>query len=99
MRVLYRANSSAMPVLVHETLAITIILLTRWYLVSASSKIHFSFIVSCGEFGFNSSGAIPAVDIALDYVKRNQILPNYTLTYERIGDSKVSNLATCIHYL
>ena len=59
--------------------------------MASSGNVYFSLIVSYGEFGFNSSGAIPAVDIALDYVKRNQILPNYNLTYESARNSMVGS--------
>ena len=34
----------------------------------SATPVYFSLIVSYGEFGFNSSGGIPAVDIALDYI-------------------------------
>ena len=79
------------------TLAI-IILLTQNDLVSPS-KVYFSLIVSYGRFGFNSSGAVPAIDIALDYVKRNQILPNYELAYERAADSEVGTQISMVTYL
>ena len=57
---------------------------------SSNVPVYFSLVVSYGEYGFNSSGAIPAVNIALDYVNRTQILPGYELTYETVRDSKVS---------
>ena len=51
--------------------------------------VYFSLIVSYGEFGFDSSGGIPAVNISLKYIDRNQILPGYQLMYERVLNSKV----------
>ena len=67
-----------------------------WLLVSASQvhciPIHFSYITAkSGEF--LSSGAIPAVDLALEQINnRTDILPNYTLSYTTILDSKVPSL-------
>ena len=55
--------------------------------VSARSdwkSVHFSLIVSRGEKGFNSSGVIPAIDLALETVQRRQLLPGYNLTYDKI---------------
>lgn len=55
----------------------------------STTPVYFSLIVSYGEFGFNSSGGIPAVDIALDYINRNQLLPEYELCYKTMRNSKV----------
>lgn len=74
----------------HTVFAITLIL-ARSILAGPSNNVYFSLIVSNGEFGYNSTGAIPAVDIALEYVKSNQILPDYNLMYERVGNSKVGS--------
>lgn len=62
---------------------------TQTCLASSPDKVYFSLIVSYGEFGFNSSGAIPAVNVALEYINRSQILPGYELTYERARNSQV----------
>ena len=37
--------------------------------------VYFSLIISNGEKGFNSSGAVPAIDLALETVQRHQLLP------------------------
>ena len=55
----------------------------------SATPVYFSLIVSYGEFGFNSSGGIPAVDIALDYINRSQLLPAYELRYKTARNSKV----------
>ena len=55
----------------------------------SATPVYFSLIVSYGEFGFNSSGGIPAVDIALDYINRSQLLPEYELQYKTVRNSKV----------
>ena len=51
--------------------------------------VYFSLIVSYGEYGFNSSGAIPAINIALEQMRKSNILPGYNLTYEVARNSKV----------
>ena len=56
--------------------------------------VYFSLIISRGENGYNSSGAIPAVDIALEAIESNGLLPGYSLTYETVRNSKVS--AKCL---
>ena len=51
--------------------------------------LTFALHVSFGEDGFNSSGIIPAINLALEHVNANQsIMTNYTLEYT-LGDSKV----------
>ena len=60
--------------------------------VSAESDpkpVYFSFIVSRGEKGYNSSAVIPAIDLALETVQRRQLLPGYNLTYDKIKNSQV----------
>jgi len=73
-------------------LAISLGLLAHLDAVRSSDQkpvVYFSLIVSYGEFGFDSSGGIPAVNISLNYIHRNQILPGYQLMYERVLNSKV----------
>lgn len=51
------------------------------------------FMTSFGRFGLNSSGVIPAADIALEAINADpNILPGYDLVYDRIRDSEVSQL-------
>ena len=51
--------------------------------------LTFALHVSFGQDGFNSSGIIPAINLALEHVNANQnIMTNYTLEYI-LGDSKV----------
>jgi hypothetical protein len=57
---------------------------------SAAFNLTFMFLVSHGKFGFNSSGAIPAADMALEDVNSNDnILPGYNLVYDEVRDSQV----------
>ena len=51
--------------------------------------VYFSLIVSGGENGYRSTGGIPSVDLALEAVQKNKILPGYNLTYDKIRNSKV----------
>ena len=54
------------------------------------APVYFSFIYSGGGAGgFDSSGVIPAVDIALEEIERNNLLPGYNLTYDQAVDSQV----------
>ena len=55
-----------------------------------TKPVYFSMIISGGEYGYNSSGGIPSIDIALEAVQRRQLLPGYKLTYDRIRNSKVA---------
>ena len=58
-------------------------------LPSDDKPVYFSLIISRGENGFNSSPAIPAIHIALEQIKSNNLLPGYNLTYEGARNSKV----------
>ncbi len=57
----------------------------------AVHDINILFVVSFGQFGYNSSGVIPAADIALEDINKDpDMLPGYKLTYDRVRDSQVS---------
>ena len=65
-----------------------------WFLACAQAEdetqnVYFSLIVSGGESGFRSSGAIPAIHIALEQIEHHQLLPGYNLTYVKAQNSKV----------
>ena len=53
-------------------------------------ELNILFVVSFGQSGFNSSGVIPAAEIALEDINNAGILPGYKLTYDRVRDSQVS---------
>ena len=54
-------------------------------------NLTFMLITSFGQYGFNSSGQIPAVDMALEDINSNpQVLPGYSLMYDTLRDSQVS---------
>ena len=71
----------------------------QWCLLSSllavcggqEQNLTFLLITSFGQFGFNSSGLMPAADMALEDINSNQqVLPGYRLMYDRLRDSQVS---------
>ena len=56
---------------------------------SEEVELNILFVVSFGQSGFNSSGVIPAADIALEDINNAGLLPGYRLTYDRVRDSEV----------
>lgn len=57
---------------------------------ASEQNLTFMLITSFGEFGFNSSGAIPAADVALEDINRNSsMLPGYRLVYDKPRNSQV----------
>ena len=54
------------------------------------SNVYFTLIYSGGENGYNSSGGIPSIHIALEAIDHHQLLPGYNLTYETARNSKVT---------
>ena len=70
-------------------LFIAIVLLLHQDVQSDDKSVYFSLIVSRGENGFNSSGSIPAIEIALETIKNKTVLPGYNLTHEAARNSKV----------
>ena len=73
-------------------------LLLCWGEVSPATNLTFMFITSFGQFGFNSSGAVPAADMALEDINSNaNVLPGYHLAYDRLRDSEVQSCVTILH--
>ena len=73
---------------------LAIILLTCCIVTEASTQKHtltFMFVTSFGQSGLNSSGVIPAADIALEDINNSEnVLPGYNLVYDQVRDSQVS---------
>ena len=60
-------------------------------MATKTKNIYFGHITSFGESGYNSSGAIPAVELAVEHINNNtSILPGYTLVSTPVMDSGVS---------
>ena len=72
------------------TLAVSILSLQVQSVLSTDKPVYFSLIVSYGEHGYNSSGGIPTINIALEQIRDRNILPGYNLTYEVERNSKVA---------
>ena len=62
-----------------------------------TTSVYFSLILSGGEYGFRSWDAIPAIDIALEAIKDNQLLPAYNFAYKDERNSKVKGTVTITH--
>ena len=61
---------------------------------SENTNLTFMLIISYGEFGFNSSGGLPAAEMALEDINSNpDMLPGYNLVYDRIRNSSVMIIA------
>ena len=74
-----------------NTGVITLALLVLVSGVCSQQNLTFMFINSFGQFGFNSSGAIPAAEMAVEDINSNSnILPGYSLGYDKVRDSRVS---------
>ena len=55
-----------------------------------NTNLTFMLITSFGQFGFNSSGVVPAAEMALEDINNNpDVLPGYNLVYDSIRDSQV----------
>ena len=60
---------------------------------SSNRNLTFMFVTSFGEFGLNSSGVVPAANIALEDINSNpDLLPGYNLVFDQVRDSEVSIL-------
>ena len=53
-------------------------------------NLTFVLVTSYGRHGFNSSGTLPAADIALERINnRPDLLPGYNLVYDTVRNSEV----------
>lgn len=53
-------------------------------------NLTFMLTTSFGQFGFNSSGALPAADMALEDINSDpNVLPGYNFMYDKVRDSQV----------
>ena len=55
-----------------------------------NTNLTFMLITSFGQFGFNSSGGLPAAEMALEDINKDpDVLPGYNLVHDSIRDSQV----------
>lgn len=63
-------------------------------------NLTFMFITSFGQFGLNTSGVVPAANLALGDINANRdILPGYNLVYDRVRDSQAGCFKTTLHIM
>ena len=82
-----------------RALTLVLVLLSCSESVHGANPLYVSMITSFGEFGFNASGVIPAIDLALEHINaRPDLLPGYELGYLTLQDSGVRyvNMQTLI---
>ena len=60
------------------------------YTISAETEILNLILISSGGGQYNSSGVEPAVDLAVQIINDNQVIPGYKLNVASRGDSNVS---------
>ena len=57
---------------------------------ASPNNLTFMMIASFGQYGFNSSRALPAADMALEDINSDpDMLVGYNLTYDKVRDSMV----------
>lgn len=62
---------------------------------ATNKNLTFMLVTSFGAYGFNSSGTLPAAEIALRTINsRDDILPGYNLVYDTVRDSKVCEVCS-----
>ena len=94
------ARIDSIPNDMNAYLVLNVLLLQAYLLVegSPSYNLTFMFITSFGEFGLNSSGVVPAAEMAVrDINNRSALLPGYVLNYDVVRDSQVSSRLS-MHY-
>ena len=58
--------------------------------ISQPHNLTFMLIISYGQYGYNSSGALPAADMALEDINSDpNVLTGYNLMYDKVRDSMV----------
>lgn len=70
-------------------IALTITLACVDATTAGRTPLTFSLIVSYGRYGFNSSGNIPAIDLALEHINSSGVLGDYELQYSTVKNSEV----------
>ena len=71
---------------------ISVMLLLMSQTTASKKIIYFGHITSFGASGYNSSGSVPAVELAVEHINNNPILPGYMLVSTPVQDSGVRDL-------
>ena len=88
---LYRQTPFAMRLPYRSTPLLIALQLAGIGCVQSAANLTFMFITSFGQFGLNTSGVVPAADMAIrDINSRSGLLPGYSLMYDSVKDSQVS---------
>ena len=69
-----------------------ILVASVFFHAAAKTPLNLTFVLvtSYGRYGFNSSGTLPAADIALERINnRPDLLPGYNLVYDTVRNSEV----------
>ena len=76
------------PLLILLTISLSLRLLVS---AADNKNLTFMLVTSWGGFGYNSSGTLPAAEIALRNINsRPDLLPGYNLVHNEVRDSEVS---------
>ena len=79
------------------------LVLACFIVIEASAQtqnLTFMFVTSFGQSGLNSSGVVPAADIALEDINNSEdVLPGYNLIYDQVRDSQVFIMADLYDFL
>ena len=84
------ANLGSVQKAATYVLALAIILVRLEIAFGERIPLTFSLILSYGRDGYNSSGTIPAIDLALEHVNSLGVLGEYQLQYSSVKDSRVT---------
>ena len=84
------ANLGSVPKAATYVLALALILVRPEIAFGERIPLTFSLILSYGRDGYNSSGTIPAIDLALEHVNSLGVLGEYQLQYSSVKDSRVT---------
>ena len=77
----------------HKTRPSIIIFLSLFYSGIAQIDLHYAYFTAGPEGGFDSSGSVPAVEIAEEQILRSgTILNGYKLRHTAVQDTQVQNV-------
>ena len=85
----FTQNEKKMDVAAITRIIVITFLLVPWLQLIQAVELKYALFTATE--GFDSSGAVPAIELAEEMVNKNSsILPGYTLTHTEVRDTKVS---------